>query len=46
LIKNGDLVYAKGSQGMRLERALKMILRDKETARDVLVRQEKEWLRR
>ncbi len=46
LIKNGDLIYAKGSQGMRLERALKMILKDKESAGDVLVRQEKEWLKR
>lgn len=46
LINNGDLIYAKGSQGIRLEKALKFVLNDKEEASTLLVRQEKEWLKR
>lgn len=41
-----DVVYMKGSQGIRMERAVKMILASTHDPRRVLVRQEKEWLSR
>ncbi|OGI63629.1 hypothetical protein A2733_00505 [Candidatus Nomurabacteria bacterium RIFCSPHIGHO2_01_FULL_40_20] len=43
-IKEGDIILVKGSQGMRMERAVAMILKDKENKERLLVRQEKEWL--
>ena len=42
-IKEGDVILAKGSQGMRMEKAVSMILEDKENAAKLLVRQESEW---
>lgn len=39
-----DIVYMKGSQGIRMERAVKMILAETHNPKQVLVRQEKEWL--
>jgi UDP-N-acetylmuramoyl-tripeptide--D-alanyl-D-alanine ligase len=42
----GDIVYMKGSQGVRMERAVKMILAKTHDPKQVLVRQEKEWLSR
>lgn len=46
ILKKGDVVYVKGSQGMRMERAVKMILAENHNPKDVLVRQEREWERR
>ncbi|MBP6948953.1 MAG: UDP-N-acetylmuramoyl-tripeptide--D-alanyl-D-alanine ligase [Candidatus Pacebacteria bacterium] len=41
-----DIVYMKGSQGVRMERTVKMILAETHDPKQVLVRQEKEWLNR
>lgn len=41
-----DIVYMKGSQGIRMERAVKMILAETHDPRQVLVRQEREWLKK
>lgn len=43
VLKEGDIVYMKGSQGIRMERAVKMILSEEHEARRVLVRQERDW---
>jgi UDP-N-acetylmuramoyl-tripeptide--D-alanyl-D-alanine ligase len=45
-IKPKDVIYAKGSQGIRLERAVKEILKEGLSPKDFLVRQEEEWLKR
>lgn len=45
-IRPGDVIYMKGSQGIRMERAVKMILAETHDARKYLVRQEKQWLSR
>ena len=39
----GDLVLLKGSQGMRLEKAVEMVLREPSAGRDLLCRQSDEW---
>lgn len=39
----GDVVYMKGSQGIRMERAVKMILAETHDPRKYLVRQEHQW---
>ncbi len=46
IVEKGDLVLVKGSQGMRLERAIKMIMADPSEAPKLLCRQEKEWQKR
>lgn len=46
VIGPNDIIYMKGSQGVRMERAVKMILAETHDPRQVLVRQEKEWLSR
>ncbi|MFA6524091.1 MAG: Mur ligase family protein [Candidatus Paceibacterota bacterium] len=43
-IKKNDLILVKGSQGMRMERIVATILKDKENKDKLLVRQDKEWL--
>jgi UDP-N-acetylmuramoyl-tripeptide--D-alanyl-D-alanine ligase len=42
-IAENDLLLIKGSQGMRMERIVKEIMAEPEKARDLLVRQDKEW---
>jgi len=42
-IEKDDLVLIKGSQGMRMERAVESILLDKKNKSELLVRQDEEW---
>ena len=42
-IKAGDLILVKGSQGARMEKIVKEIMADPLHAKDLLVRQGKEW---
>ncbi|MES2436837.1 MAG: UDP-N-acetylmuramoyl-tripeptide--D-alanyl-D-alanine ligase [Patescibacteria group bacterium] len=44
IIKPGDIVLIKGSQSMRMERAVEEIMRHPEHAEDLLVRQDKQWI--
>jgi hypothetical protein len=46
ILKEGDVVYLKGSQSMRMERTVKMILEETHNPHKVLVRQESEWSKR
>lgn len=46
IIEKGDVILAKGSQGIRMERAVKMIMAHPENASKLLCRQEKEWEKR
>ena len=43
ITKVGDVIFIKGSQGMRMERTVKLLMAEPEKAEDLLVRQEKEW---
>jgi UDP-N-acetylmuramyl pentapeptide synthase len=43
MIKDGDVVLIKGSQSVRLEKAVKLLLAEPGKAQELLVRQEKEW---
>lgn len=43
-LKKGDIVLIKGSQSMRMERAVTMLLTEPQNARRLLVRQDKVWL--
>ena len=43
VIEKGDLVLVKGSQGVRLERIVEVIMEHKELKGKLLCRQEKEW---
>lgn len=45
LIKEGDIILVKGSQGMRMEKIVKEIMAEPEKAEELLVRQDKEWLK-
>jgi len=42
-VQKNDLVLIKGSQGMRMERAVESILLDKKNKKNLLVRQDEEW---
>ncbi len=44
LVKEGDLVLVKGSQGMRMEKIVEEIMVEPENAKELLVRQSKKWL--
>ncbi len=46
VLGEGDVIYMKGSQSMRMERAVEMILAETHNPHKVLVRQEREWKRR
>ncbi len=46
IIKQHDLMLIKGSQGARMERVVKALMKYKEDAPDLLVRQSKDWLGR
>jgi UDP-N-acetylmuramoyl-tripeptide--D-alanyl-D-alanine ligase len=46
IVEGGDVVLLKGSQGVRLERAVEAIMAHPEEAKDLLCRQEKEWKNR
>ncbi|MBU0612244.1 hypothetical protein KKA39_00720 [Patescibacteria group bacterium] len=43
-IKDNDLILIKGSQSMRMERAVESILKDQENKNKLLVRQDPEWI--
>ncbi len=42
-INNGDVILAKGSQSMRMEKIVKMLIAEPERAKELLVRQGTEW---
>lgn len=43
-ISEGDLILIKGSQGIRMEKAVKEIMAEPQKAGELLVRQDKEWV--
>lgn len=45
-IKRGDIILVKGSQGMRMEKIVEMIIAEEKNGKKNLVRQEGEWKRR
>lgn len=44
LIKEGDLILVKGSQGMRMEKIVEEIMAEPQNKKELLVRQSKKWL--
>lgn len=44
-LEAGDIVLVKGSQGMRMEKIVKGLMAEPETAREILVRQDEDWQR-
>ena len=45
IIKKGDVIYIKGSQGMRMERTVKELMAYPDQAHDLLVRQDDKWIK-
>ena len=43
IIKEGDLILAKGSQAIRMEKAVRRIIAHPDKAGELLVRQDPEW---
>jgi len=46
LMEEGDLVYLKGSQSLRMEKAVEEVMAEPERKGELLCRQDKEWLKR
>lgn len=46
MLSAGDCIFVKGSQGVRLERVVEVLMSEPERAPELLVRQEREWRRR
>ncbi len=46
LLEPGDVVLVKASQGIRAERVVEEVMQEPERAKDLLVRQDKEWQKR
>lgn len=44
LIREGDLILVKGSQGIRMEKIIEEIMAEPERKKELLVRQSKQWL--
>ncbi len=45
-IKKGDMILVKGSQGVRMEKTVEKIMLNPEKKKDLLVRQDEEWMKR
>ena len=46
IIKAGDIVLVKGSQSLRMERVVEQVMAEPERRKELLVRQDNEWLSR
>lgn len=46
LLQNGDVVLVKASQGIRAERIVEEVMADPDSASELLVRQDDEWIKR
>jgi len=46
LIRPGDTIVVKGSQGVRMEKIVKMLMNEPDRAHELLVRQDEEWKKR
>jgi len=45
-IQKGDIILVKGSQGIRMEHVVEAILLDQKNKKNLLVRQDEEWLKK